>query len=131
MAEKQYNTYSIGDELTLIEIDKKTIKGKEYLLLLQQQKPNLIVVGFFEGEQLQIVVNRVIAAELLKTFMKVMYTNYNNPHQDTFNSISLQSSSLGNTADIFNRIINIFHCSILINIYFFFIFSNTIIIDIK
>lgn len=70
MAERQYNTYSVGDELTLIEIDKKTIKGKEYLLLLQQQKPNLIVVGFFEGEQLQIVVNRVIAAELLKTFMK-------------------------------------------------------------
>ena len=33
-------------------------------------------------------------------------TNYNNPHQDTFTSISLQSSSLGNTADIFNRIIN-------------------------
>ena len=33
-------------------------------------------------------------------------SNYDNPHKDTFTSISLQSNSLGNTADIFNRIIN-------------------------
>ena len=33
-------------------------------------------------------------------------TDYNNPHKDTFSSISLESSSMGNTADIFNRIIN-------------------------
>ena len=46
------------------------IQLQDHHILLQQQKPNLIVVGFFEGEQLQIVVNRVIAAELLKTFMK-------------------------------------------------------------
>ena len=32
-------------------------------------------------------------------------TDYNNPHKDTFSSISLESSSMGNTAVIFNRII--------------------------
>ena len=57
MAEKMYNTYSFGDDLTLFEIDRKTIKNKDYLLLLQKQEPNLIVVGFFEEGKLQIVVN--------------------------------------------------------------------------
>lgn len=33
-------------------------------------------------------------------------SNYDNPHKDTFTSISLQSDSLGNTAEIFNRIID-------------------------
>ena len=68
MSEKMYNTYSFGDDLTLYEIDRKTIKNKDYLLLLQKQEPNLIVVGFFEEGKLQIVVNKVISAELLKSF---------------------------------------------------------------
>lgn len=68
MSEKLYNTYNFGDDLTLFEIDKKVIKNKEYLLLLQKQEPNLLVVGYFEDGKLQIVVNRVISAELLKNF---------------------------------------------------------------
>lgn len=68
MTEKMYNTYSFGDDLTLFEIDRKTIKNKDYLLLLQKQEPNLIVVGFFEEGKLQIVVNKVMSAELLKSF---------------------------------------------------------------
>lgn len=68
MGEKLYNTYNFGDDLTLFEIDRKTIKNKDYLLLLQKQEPNLLVVGFFEDNKLQIVVNKVISAELLKSF---------------------------------------------------------------
>ena len=68
MGNKLYNTYSVGEELTLFEIDKKVIKGKEYLLLLQKQEPNLVVVGFFEEGKLEIVNNRVISAQLLKIF---------------------------------------------------------------
>ena len=37
MGEKLYNTYNFGDDLTLFEIDRKTIKNKDYLLLLQKQ----------------------------------------------------------------------------------------------
>lgn len=69
MSEKMYNTYNFGDDLTLFEIDKKIIKNKEYLLLLQKQDPNLLVVGYFEDDKLQIVVNKVMSTELLKVFI--------------------------------------------------------------
>lgn len=78
MGKKLYNTYSVGDELTLFEIDKKTIKGKEYLLLLQKQEPNLIVVGFFDEGKLEIVNNRVISSELLKKFTEDKARFYEN-----------------------------------------------------
>ena len=55
MNKKLYNTYSVGDELTLFEIDRRVINKKEYLLLLQKQSPNLIVVGFFDEGKLEIV----------------------------------------------------------------------------
>ena len=70
MNKKLYNTYSVGDELTLFEIDRRVINKKEYLLLLQKQSPNLIVVGFFDEGKLEIVNNRAINAELLKVFME-------------------------------------------------------------
>lgn len=70
MKEVMYNTYSYGDDLTLFELDKKTIKGKEYLLLLQKQDPNLMFIAYFEGDKLQIVENRVISGELFKIFME-------------------------------------------------------------
>ena len=70
MANKLYNTYSYGDDLTLFELDKKNIKGKDYLLLLQKQSPNLMFIAFFEGDKLQIVKNKVISNELFKVFME-------------------------------------------------------------
>ena len=70
MNKKLYNTYSVGDELTLFEIDRRVINKKEYLLLLQKQSPNLIVVGFFDEGKLEIVNNRAINAELLRVFME-------------------------------------------------------------
>ncbi len=69
MKEKLYNTYMVGDKATLIELDKKVIKGKEYMLLVQKEDPSLVCVGYFEGEELKIVTNRTLNAELLKTFM--------------------------------------------------------------
>jgi len=69
MSKKLYNTYLIGDKYTLFEIDKKTIKNKEYLLLLQKEKPNLIVVGFFKDGKLEIIDNEVLAGEIVKVFM--------------------------------------------------------------
>ena len=69
MAEKMYNTYSYGDDLTLFELDRKKIKGKDYLLLLQKQSPNLILIAFWEDEKLQIVKNKVISNELFKVFL--------------------------------------------------------------
>lgn len=69
MAEKLYNTYSYGEDLTLIEIDRKTIKSKEYLLLLQKQDPNLLIIAFFEDDRLEMVKNKVICGELMKVFM--------------------------------------------------------------
>ena len=68
MENKLYNTYSYGDDLTLFELDKRTIKGKEYLLLLQKQSPNLIFIAFFEDGVMQIVKNKVISGELFKIF---------------------------------------------------------------
>lgn len=70
MAEKLYNTYSYGDDLTLIEIDRKTIKNKEYLLLLQKQEPNLLIVAFFDEGKLEMVRNKVICGELMKVFVE-------------------------------------------------------------
>ena len=69
MSKKLYNTYLIGDKYTLFEIDKKTIKNKEYLLLLQKEKPNLIVVGFFKDGKLEIIDNELLAGEIVKVFM--------------------------------------------------------------
>jgi hypothetical protein len=70
MADKLYNTYSYGEDLTLIEIDRKTIKNKEYLLLLQKQEPNLLIIAFFEDDKLQMVKNKVICGELMKVFIE-------------------------------------------------------------
>ena len=70
MAEKMYNTYSYGDDLTLFEIDRKTIKNKDYLLLLQKQEPNLLIVAFFDDGKLEMVRNKVISGELMKVFME-------------------------------------------------------------
>lgn len=70
MAEKLYNTYSYGEDLTLIEVDRKTIKNKEYLLLLQKQEPNLLIIAFFEDDKLQMVKNKVICGELMKVFIE-------------------------------------------------------------
>ncbi len=70
MEKKLYNTYSVGDELTLFELDRITIKGIDYVLLLQQQSPNIICVGFFENEKLELVNNPAISRELLKFFMR-------------------------------------------------------------
>ena len=45
----------------------------------------------------------------LKTCVELIQnhiTNYNNPHKDTFSSISATSSTEGNISNIFNRIIN-------------------------
>lgn len=70
MENRLYNTYSYGDDLTLFELDKKNIKGKEYLLLLQKQSPNLMFIAFFEDDSLQIVKNKVISNELFKIFME-------------------------------------------------------------
>lgn len=70
MAEKLYNTYSYGDDLTLIEVDRKTIKNKEYLLLLQKQEPNLLIIAFFEDGKLEMVKNKVICGELMKVFIE-------------------------------------------------------------
>lgn len=70
MAEKLYNTYSYGDDLTLIEIDKKVIKNKEYLLLLQKQEPNLLIVAFFDEGKLEMVRNKIICGELMKVFLE-------------------------------------------------------------
>ena len=69
MSKKLYNTYLIGDQYTLFEIDKKKIKNKEYLLLLQKEKPNLIVVGFFKDGKLEIIDNEILAGEIVKVFM--------------------------------------------------------------
>ena len=70
MAEKLYNTYSYGEDLTLIEIDRKTIKNKEYLLLLQKQDPNLLIVAFFDEGKLEMVRNKIICGELMKVFLE-------------------------------------------------------------
>ena len=70
MAEKFYNTYSYGEDLTLIEIDRKSIKNKEYLLLLQKQEPNLLIVAFFDEGKLEMVKNKVICGELMKVFLE-------------------------------------------------------------
>ena len=77
MENKMYRTYSYGDDLLLFEIDKKVIKGKEYLLLLQKQSPNLMFVAFFEDGKLQVVENRVISSELFKIFMEDKNEFYN------------------------------------------------------
>ena len=76
MAEKLYNTYSYGDDLTLFELDKKNIKGKDYLLLLQKQSPNLIFIAFLEDEKLQMVKNKVISNELFKIFLEDKHSFY-------------------------------------------------------
>ena len=70
MQNKLYNTYSVGDELTLYELDRISIKGFEYVLLLQKQEPNIICVGFFENGKLELVNNQIISRELLKIFMR-------------------------------------------------------------
>lgn len=70
MVKKLYNTYSFGDELKLYELDRITIRGVDYLLLLQKQKPNIICVGFLEKDRLELVNNPAISRELLKIFMK-------------------------------------------------------------
>ena len=69
MVNKLYKTYGYGDDLTLFEVDKRTIKGKEYLLLLQKQSPNFMFIAFFEGDKLEIVKNKVISNELFKVFL--------------------------------------------------------------
>ena len=77
MENKMYTTYNYGENLTLFEIDKKVIKGKEYLLLLQKQDPNLMFIAYFEGDNLQIVENRVISSELFKIFTEDRNAFYN------------------------------------------------------
>lgn len=70
MPKKLFNTYSVGDELTLYELDRLTLKGIDYVLLLQKQLPNIVCVGFFEDGNLRLVKNSTISKELLKIFMK-------------------------------------------------------------
>ncbi len=70
MTKKLYNTYSVGEEVTLFEIDRLNIRGIEYLLLLQKQKPNILCVGFLEEQKLELVNNPVISREILKIFLK-------------------------------------------------------------
>lgn len=70
VVKKLYNTYSVGEDLTFFELDRVSVKGIDYLLLLQKQSPNIICVGFVENQELQIVNNPVISRELLKIFMK-------------------------------------------------------------
>jgi hypothetical protein len=70
MEKKLYTTYTSDNGITLYEIDKKTIKNKEYLLLLQREEPNLVVVGFLENGELQIIKNKVVSAQVFKSFMK-------------------------------------------------------------
>lgn len=70
VVKKLYNTYSVGEDLTFFELDRVSVKGIDYLLLLQKQSPNIICVGFVENQKLQIVNNPVISRELLKIFMK-------------------------------------------------------------
>lgn len=69
MEKKLYNTYSAGGQ-TLFEIDRITIKGIDYVLLLQKQEPNIVCIGFFENNKLELVNNPIISRELLKIFMR-------------------------------------------------------------
>ena len=46
------------------------IKNKEYLLLLQREELKLVVVGFLEKGELQIIKNKVVSAQVFKSFMK-------------------------------------------------------------
>lgn len=69
MKEKIYTTYTSDNGITLYEIDRKTIKNKDYLLLLQKEEPNLVLVGFIEDGELQIIKNKVISAQVFKSFM--------------------------------------------------------------
>lgn len=69
MEQKLYNTYTSDNGITLYEIDRKTIKNKDYLLLLQKEEPNLVLVGFIEEGELQIIKNKVISAQVFKVFM--------------------------------------------------------------
>lgn len=70
MEKKLYTTYSVGEELTLYELDRLNIRGINYVLLLQKQAPNIICVGFIENGKPQLVKNPAISRELLKIFMK-------------------------------------------------------------
>ena len=69
MKQKIYTTYTSDNGITLYEIDRKTIKNKDYLLLLQKEEPNLVLVGFLEDGELQIIKNKVISAQVFKTFI--------------------------------------------------------------
>lgn len=69
MEKKLYNTYSAGGQ-TLFEIDRIRIKGIDYVLLLQKQEPNIVCIGFFENNKLELVNNPIISRELLKIFMR-------------------------------------------------------------
>ena len=67
---ENYKVYSYGEDLTLIEIFEKEINKKKYTLLLQQQAPGLLLVGYFENKDLRIVDNDLLASELLKVFLQ-------------------------------------------------------------
>jgi len=71
MSKKLYNTYSIPEEnITLFELDRTEVEGKEYLMLLQKEEPNVIVAGFFEDGKLQLIDNVQENEKILKHFVK-------------------------------------------------------------
>lgn len=65
-----YKVYSFGKDLSLIEIYEKKISKKKYTLFLQQQAPAVLVVGYFENDQLRIVDNNLLSTELIKKFLE-------------------------------------------------------------
>ena len=77
MEEKLYNVFVFDDKNSFFEVDRFEDNNKTYLLLLQREEPNLLVVGFLEDEKAKLLQDKEERANVFKRFFPDNITTFN------------------------------------------------------